>query len=319
MTAQFSPYLQFDRTTWRTFRQDTPLTLSEADLIQLKGQNESVSLVEVKEIYLPLSRLFNLYVRSAQELHTVSARFLGHPAPKVPYVIGVAGSVAVGKSTTSRILQALLSRWPDHPRVALITTDGFLYPNAVLEKKNRMHKKGFPESYDIHALITFLTDLKAGKPNLQVPIYSHYHYDILADTFLTVDQPDIVIVEGLNVLQIPLKKTLPGTKKKMDIPWFVSDFFDFTLYVDAETQVIRQWFLDRFTLFREKARGNPDAFFYRFTQWSDADALAFAQDIWENINARNLVENIIPFKQRAKLILEKAPDHCVQRVLLRKL
>lgn len=313
MTTQLSPYLHFDRQAWRRFRQDTPLTLSETDLIQLKGQNEPVSLLEVEEIYLPLSRLLNLYVAATQQLYTVTTRFLGHPEPKVPYVIGIAGSVAVGKSTTSRILQALLSRWPDHPHVVLITTDGFLYPSAVLKKKNLMEKKGFPESYDTRALVEFLADLKAGKPDLKVPIYSHHHYDILSGEYLLVNRPDIVIVEGLNVLQMPLKKNVKQPQ------WLVSDFFDFTIYVDAQTHMIRQWFLDRFATFREKARGNKEAFFYRFTQWDDERAFNFANGVWENINERNLMENILPFKQRARLILEKGEDHSVQRVLLRKL
>lgn len=313
MAQKHSPYLSFNRETWRKFRQDTPLTLSETDLIQLQGQNEPVSLLEVEEIYLPLSRLLNLYVTATQQLYTVTTRFLGHPEPKVPYVIGIAGSVAVGKSTTARTLQALLSRGPDHPQVVLITTDGFLYPNAILEERYLMEKKGFPESYNTRALIEFLSNLKAGKPNLQVPVYSHHYYDIVPNEFFTIDQPDIVIVEGLNVLQLPLAKNIQQPQ------WFVSDFFDFTLYVDAQITTIREWYIARFMTFREKARNDPKAFFHKFSQWSHAEALTFANNIWQETNARNLIENILPFKKRARLILEKAADHSVQTVLLRKL
>ncbi len=311
---QASPYLEFSRQNWRDFRQDTPLTLSEADLSQLKGQNESVSLSEVEDIYLPLSRLLHLYVSATQDLYKVTTRFLGHPEPKVPYLIGIAGSVAVGKSTTSRILEALLSRWPDHPRVALVTTDGFIYPNAVLKNHQLLARKGFPESYNRRALISFLTDLKAGKPHLQVPIYSHHLYDIIPNTFQQINQPDIVIVEGLNVLQTP---TMANASKQLR--WFVADFFDFTIYVDADTQLIKEWYLQRFMTFREKARHDPNAFFYQFSQWSADKALKFAENIWAEINERNLRENILPFKRRARLILEKAADHSVETVYLRKL
>ena len=305
------PYLEFPRQTWREFRKDTPLTLSEDDLQLLKGQNEPVSLDEVIEIYLPLSRLLNLYIAATQQLYKVTTQFLGHPEPKVPYIIGIAGSVAVGKSTTSRILQALLSRWPHHPRVALVTTDGFLYDNAHLDKEQL--RKGFPESYNRRELVEFLVDLKAGKSNLKIPVYSHYYYDIAPGECQIVDQPDIVIVEGLNVLQLPFP---PWANHPQ---WVVSDFFDFTIYVDAATPIIKQWYLERFMAFRAKARNDPQAFFYRFSQQSDAEVLQLAEQVWAEINEQNLNDNILPFKSRARLILEKGEDHAVARVFLRKL
>ena len=309
----YSPYIVFSRESWREFRKDTPLTLTQAELDKLHGQIEVVSLEEVSDIYLPLSRLLNLYVSATQDLYRVTGKFLGNPEPKVPYIIGVAGSVAVGKSITSRILQALLSRWPHHPRVELITTDGFLYPNAILEERGLINRKGFPESYDLRQLIDFLFSLKSGKPNIRVPLYSHHHYDILPDQYQVINQPDIVIVEGLNVLQVASFKPEQQTRV------FVSDFFDFTIYVDAKTEVIKQWFLKRFMLFREKAKTKKEDFFYQFVKMDKKTALAFAEGIWQEINAANLYENIIPFKERAKLILEKAADHSIQNVYLRKL
>lgn len=313
MKKAHSPYLTFSRKAWHALKKDTPLTLSEADLLALKGQNEPVSLLEVEEIYLPLSRLLNLYIGATQNLYKTTTQFLGHPEPKVPYLIGVAGSVAVGKSTTARILQALLSRWPNHPNVMLMTTDGFLHPNAVLETQDLMHKKGFPESYDRRALVNFLVDLKSGKPNLKAPMYSHHHYDIIPNSFQQIGTPDIVIVEGLNVLQVPEAASVSKAQ------WFVSDFFDFTIFVDAETNVIEQWYLDRFMAFREKAKDDDTAFFHQFYQWPDRKALQFAKDIWKDINEKNLEENISPFKYRAHLVLEKGEDHSVQEVFLRKL
>lgn len=309
----YSPYLAFSRDTWREFRKETPMTLSETDLKKLRGQIEAVSLLEVAEVYLPLSRLLNLYVAATQSLYKVTAKFLDHPAPRVPYIIGIGGSVAVGKSTTSRVLQALLSRWNNHPRVQLITTDGFLYPNAVLEERGLMNRKGFPESYNLSLLIEFLSDLKSGKPNLKVPVYSHHSYDIIPNEYENVAQSDIIIVEGLNVLQVASIK--PEQKNRV----FVSDFFDFTIYVDAETQIIKKWFFERFNLFRHKAKNDPAAFFYQLAKLSDQEANNFAEQVWTKINAANLQENILPFRERAKLILQKGENHAVERVYLRKI
>lgn len=313
MSKHTSPYLEFDRDVWKQFRQETPMTLNEKDLEKLRGQLEPVSAAEVMEIYLPLSRLLNLYVAATQQLYNVTGKFLGHAAPKVPYIIGVAGSVAVGKSTTSRILRALLSRWEDHPRVELITTDGYLFDNATLEQRDIMHRKGFPESYDLRSFIEFLSDLKSGKRHLKVPLYSHHSYDILPDQYQTVDQPDIVIVEGLNVLQVGLLKA--GVQPTV----FVSDFFDFTIYVDAPIPTIKEWFMERFKLFRSRAFNDPNAFFYRFAQMSEQEGMNFALQVWTEINEANLVQNILPFKERAKLILVKQEDHAVEKVFLRKI
>jgi len=306
-------YLDFTHEEWGHLRADTPLTLSEADLAQLRGLNERVSLDEVVQIYLPLSRLLNLYVAAVQELYRATATFLGSQVPKVPYVIGMAGSVAVGKSTTARILQALLARWPDHPKVDLVTTDGFLYPNRVLEQRGLMHRKGFPESYNLRALIKFVSDVKAGLPKVKAPVYSHLSYDILPGQFLVVDQPDIMIVEGLNVLQ-----TGDGVldhKPRV----FVSDFFDFTIYVDAKVEDIREWYIERFLTLRDTAFRNPLSYFHRYASLSDQQARERASTIWKEINEVNLLENILPTRERADLILEKGRDHSVQRVKLRKL
>ncbi|NCZ69564.1 MAG: type I pantothenate kinase [Acidimicrobiia bacterium] len=304
-------YVSFDRQQWAELRAATPMTLREADLENLRGINERIDLDEVAAVYLPLTRLLNLYVSATQNLHKVSATFLGTLAPKVPYVIGVAGSVAVGKSTFARILQALLARWPDHPKVDLITTDGFLHPNHVLEERGIMNRKGFPESYDTRNLLKFLRELKSGRPAVQAPVYSHVVYDIVDGEHVTVCQPDILILEGLNVLQVGA----PGSEAAE----FVSDYFDFSIYIDADEDDIEQWYVDRFLSLCDSVFQNPDSFFRHFAHLSRDEAIATARGIWQGINGLNLSENIEPTRERASLILRKGADHRVSDVRLRKL
>lgn len=301
-------YLTFDRDEWADLRALTPLTLNERDLESLQGINEQIDLDEVAAIYLPLSRLLNLYVSAVQDLQRVSSTFLGSVAPKVPYVIGVAGSVAVGKSTFARILQALLSRWPNHPQVDLITTDGFLHPNAVLTERGLMDRKGFPESYDTRALLSFLRAVKSGQAEVSAPVYDHVAYDVLDSESVTVRRPDVVIVEGLNVLQVNRE----GDE-------FVSDYFDFSIYVDAHVGDIEEWYVERFFALRESVFRDPDSYFTNFVGLTDEQADATARHIWASINGRNLRENIKPTRERASLIIRKERDHRVGRVLLRKL
>jgi type I pantothenate kinase len=311
-STAISRFVGFTRAEWAGLRASTPLPLSEAQLKGLVGLNETMSLDEVSDIYLPLSRLLNLYVAATQDLHRATAKFLGSVAPRVPFVIGVAGSVAVGKSTASRVLQALLARWPSHPTVDLITTDGFLLPLETLDARGILHRKGFPESYDQRRLIRFLADVKSGAEEVLAPVYSHLRYDIVPGEYQAVRQPDIVIVEGLNVLQT-------GARSGRQMPMFVSDFFDFAIYVDAQETDIEQWYVERFLALRETVFKNPSSYFHRYAALTGDQAIETAQGIWRSINLVNLRENVLPTRERAHVILEKGRDHAVRRVRLRKI
>lgn len=307
-----SPYLSLTREEWARLRADTPLTLTERDLAELRGINSAVDMDEVVSVYLPMSRLLNLYVTATQQLHEATATFLGHNDTRVPYIIGLAGSVAAGKSTTARLLRALLARWSNSPRVDLVTTDGFLWPNRVLEQRGLMRRKGFPESYDVQRLLRFVSDLKAGTPRVSCPVYSHVVYDIVPDREHVIEQPDIVIIEGLNVLQTPRSREHASRV-------FVSDYFDFSIYVDADRGDLRQWYIERFLMLRDTAFQKTRSYFHRYAEMSDHEAIAFAESIWRDINERNLDENIEPTRERADLILHKGADHTVESILLRKL
>jgi type I pantothenate kinase len=310
---QYNPYRVFSREQWARLRDDTPMTLEASEIAALRSMHDRLDLSEVEEIYLPLSRLLSIYVEAMQRLYFSQRRFLGIQDRKVPYIIGVAGSVAVGKSTTARVLQALLARWSPRPQVDLVTTDGFLFPNAVLERQGLMQKKGFPESYDLPTLLAFLSDIKAGRRRVRAPVYSHLTYDVIPNEWIEVDRPDILIVEGVNVLQTG---RLPRDGKAVPV---VSDFFDFSVYIDAEESVLRDWYVRRFLTLRDTAFTDPRSYFHRYAPLSDEEAAATALAIWERTNLANLEDNIRPTRPRATLILKKGADHVVEQVALRRL
>ncbi len=307
-TTELSPFVVISRQDWAELGRSTQQPLTAEEIKQIQGLGDVLDMQEVADVYLPLSQLLSLYVAETQSLHDSEANFLGERAKRVPFIIGVAGSVAVGKSTVARLLRELLSRWEGTPKVALVTTDGFLYPNAELERRDLMSRKGFPESYDRKALLKFVSDIKSGEPKVQAPVYSHLAYDIVPNEFISIDQPDVLIIEGLNVLQTPEK----------DQPLALSDFFDFKIFVDANADDIKHWYLERFKKLRAGAFTNPKSFFHRYAELEFEDALATAEGFWENINLPNLIENIAPTLSRATLVLQKDKDHAVEQVLLRK-
>ena len=303
--------MQFSRKEWASLRNAEPMTLTPGELVSLQGINEDLSMDEVSEIYLPLSRLLNFYISNSFSRQAVLSKFLGK-SQKIPYIIGIAGSVAVGKSTTARVLQALLTRWPEHRKVALVTTDGFLYPNKCLEERGIMNKKGFPQSYNLKKLINFVADIKSGKAEVKAPVYSHLVYDIVENEEIVIDSPDILILEGLNVLQGAINYTQAHNRV------FVSDYVDFSIYVDADLSLLHQWYVNRFLKFRAGAFSDPNSYFKHYSKLPEQEAINIANRLWRDINELNLVENILPTRERASLILTKGEDHKVDYVQLRK-
>jgi type I pantothenate kinase len=311
--ALLSPYVDLDRGAWARLRDHHPLSLTQADVARLRGLGDRLDLAEVEQVYLPLSRLLNFYVGATEGLHRITADFLGERPERTPFVIGVAGSVAVGKSTTARILRELLARWPGTPRVELVTTDGFLYPNAELERRGLLQRKGFPESYDRRGLLRFVAGVKAGKDEVSAPVYSHLTYDIVAGERIIVRRPDVLIVEGLNVLQAP--RVLADGRTGLA----VSDFFDFSVYVDARKEHIKRWYVERFLRLRETTFADPNSYFHRYASLTHEQALETAEGIWDSINEPNLLDNVLTTRGRATLVLSKGEDHSVHRIRLRKL
>src|SRR3954467_7869790 len=310
---QYNPYRVFTREQWARLRDDTPMTLEPGEFERVRSLHDRLDMQEVEDIYLPLSRLLSIYVDATHRLYYAQRQFLGIRDRKVPYIIGVAGSVAVGKSTTARVLQALLARWSPRPKGDLVTTDGFLYPNAALDRRGLLQKKGFPESYDLTRLLTFLSDTKSGRSRVRAPVYSHLTHDIVPNRWQEVDEPDILIVEGVNVLQ-----TAPLPRHGKAVP-VVSDFFDFSVYIDADVSVLRNWYVQRFLTFRDTAFHDPKSYFHRYSLLSDDEAIATATAIWERTNFANLEQNILPTRPRATLILTKGADHLIETVALRRL
>lgn len=312
-STQLTPYVEIPRADWARLSDQTPLPLTETDVEKLRGLGDKLDFAEVNDIYRPISRLLNLQVMTSQHLRNLRQSFLQEQFGRTPFVIGVAGSVAVGKSTTARLLRELTARWPETPRVQLVTTDGFLYPTAELERRGIMHRKGFPESYDRRALLRFISDVKSGKDQVEAPVYSHLTYDIVPGEKIVVNQPDVLIVEGLNVLQ-PARPRADG---KLGVA--VSDFFDFSVYVDAKEEDVRRWYIERFLDLRKSAFSRPDSFFKHYATLSDSEAVARASEVWDTINGPNLRENVMPSRGRADLILRKNSEHQVHSVLLRKI
>ena len=308
-----SPYVDLDRAAWSRLSGSTPLPLTDDDVVRLRGLGDPIDLSEVDTVYRPLSRLLNLYITASSGLNDATAEFLGEPMPRTPFVIGVAGSVAVGKSTVSRLLREMIARWPETPHVELLTTDGFLYPNAELTRRGLMDRKGFPESYNRRALVEFVAAVKSGAAEVRAPVYSHVYYDIIPGAEMVIRRPDVLIVEGLNVLQ-PAQRLRAGQSTVT-----VSDYFDFSIFVDADPEDIKRWYIDRFLTLRSTAFAREDSYFRRYASLSDAEAVAKATAFWDEINAPNLVANIAPTRDRAKLVLTKASDHSVRSARLRKL